>query len=77
MAYLLIFLILWWLFISFKKKYFENKYIEQHKLMKKKINDYNNYLNFCEMKNEIPLSMSDFETNILHSKEKKYKELIK
>ncbi len=77
MAYLVVFIILWLLLVSFKKKCFENKYIEQHKLMKKQIKDYENYLIFCERENEIPLSRIDFEANVLHSKEKKYKELIK
>lgn len=45
--------------------------------MKKQIKDYENYLSFCEQNNEIPLSRVDFEANVLHSKEKKYKNLIK
>ena len=66
MVYLLGFIILWVLLVSFKKKYFENKYIERHKLMKKQIKDYENYLNFCEKENEIPLGRIDFEVNVLH-----------
>ena len=77
MLYLVGFLIVWIILISFKKNFFENNYVERHKKMQKEIKDYENYLKFCENKNEIPLSRVDFEVNILHSKEKKYKNLIK
>jgi len=76
MAYLVIFIIVWLILVSFKKKYFTNKYIESHKSMKKEVDDYENYKKFCELNNEIPLHKKEF-LNVLDKKDNNYKELMK
>jgi len=76
MVYLVIFIIFWLILVSFKKKYFTNKYIESHKSMKKEVDDYENYKKFCELNNEIPLHKRDF-INEVDKNKKSFEELMK
>jgi len=76
MAYLVIFIIVWLILVSFKKTYFFNKFISEHKKQKKEALEYKCYLRYCEMNGEIPLHFWDFKNEVYKNK-KSFEELMK